>query len=205
MDIEASLPEQGILDLVGPAATLSIEAVDGHATDDLLFPQAQTLLDCLCAAVQENSSIVFPAPEICCLRAGDAVLLDITNEGVDECCRGLAYVRIDSFYPTGAQNAPFPSPSSDFGLDKCSPYAWGLSMEIGIYRCIGEADCDRWTYVAERQMLDAKSMREALCCFMAPLDPQTVSVTPWQSKGPDGGCIGGTMGITVMVTNCGEC
>jgi hypothetical protein len=173
--------------------------------DTLLFPFANTLLDCLCAAVSANSSELYPAPEICCLRAGEAVALDISNEAVDECCRGLAFVRIDNFYPTGSQSAPFPSPSSDFALDKCSPYAWGLNMEMGIYRCIGDADCDRWNYVAQRQMLDAKSMRQALCCFMQPLDAQTVSVTPWQAKGPEGGCIGGTMGITVMVTNCGGC
>lgn len=174
--------------------------------DNLLFPKANELLTCLCTAVAANSSEEFPAPTLCCLRAGEAVALEISNEQEDECCLGLAYVRIDNFYPTGAENAPFPSPSSDFALNACAPYAWGLQMEMGIYRCIGlTPTCDQWNYAAERQMLDAKSMRQALCCFMKEQDPGSVSVTPWQAKGPAGACIGGTMNITVMVGNCGSC
>jgi hypothetical protein len=174
--------------------------------DTLLLPNANALLTCLCNALSANASQDYPAPEICCLRVGEGVALDITNELVDECCQGLAYVRIDNFYPTGSADAPFPSPSSDFALDRCSPYAWGLQMEMGVYRCVSnQPTCDEWTIAAQRQMLDAKSMRQALCCFMRNLDPGTVSMTPWQSKGPEGGCVGGTMTITVMVTNCGGC
>lgn len=174
--------------------------------DTLLFPEANKLLACLCEALVANSSELYPAPLSCCLRAGEAVALEISTTQEDECCNGLAYVRIDNFYPTGGENAPFPSPSSDFALNACAPYAWGMVMEMGVYRCINlPATCDTWNYVAQRQMLDAKSMRQALCCFMREHDPSSVSVTPWQAKGPEGGCIGGTMNVTVMVENCGSC
>ena len=173
--------------------------------DTLIFPYANKLLQCLCDAVQANASDLYPAPRICCLRAGETVALDITDAQVDECCLGLAYVRIDSLYPTGSSTNLFPSPSSDVPFNKCAPYAWGLTMEMAVWRCVGTADCDQWNYVAQRQMLDAKSMREALCCFMSDLDPGTVSATPWQSKGPEGGCVGGTMNISVQIDNCEGC
>lgn len=173
--------------------------------DTLLLPYANSLLACLCAATTANATVDMPAPGLCCLRAGESVALDITDAQVDECCLGVAYVRIDNFYPTGGEASPFPSPSSDFPLNACAPYAWGLQMEMGIYRCLPGRTCEDWFFTSSRQMLDAKSMRDALCCFMAPLDPQSVSVTPWQSKGAEGGCIGGTMNVTVMVTNCGSC
>lgn len=176
-------------------------------TDTLLLPVAARLLSCLCAALTTNATVDFPAPLICCLRAGEGVALNIDDTGAnDECCQGLAYVRIDNFYPTGGAAAPFPSPSSDFALDACAPYAWGLQMEMGVYRCVGGVgDCAQWTDWAQRQMLDAKSMRQALCCFMEPMDAGDVSVTPWQAKGPEGGCLGGTMNVTALVINCGEC
>lgn len=174
--------------------------------DTLLFPYANKLLTCLCDAALANSSDLYPAPGICCLRAGESVALDITDAQVDECCLGLAYVRIDNFYPTGSAGAGFPSPSSDFALNACAPYAWGLQMEMAIWRClVTPTTCDNWNYAAQRQLLDAKTMREALCCFMSQLDPQSVSVTPWQAKGPEGGCLGGTMNVTVMVENCEGC
>jgi|SRR5262245_7601721 len=167
---------------------------------------ATKLLTCLCDAVTVNASDLYPAPQICCIRAGETVALDITDAQVDECCLGLAYVRIDNFYPTGGVGSTFPSPSSDFPLDRCAPYAWGVTMEMAIWRCIATpATCDVWNFVAQRQMLDAKSMREALCCFMSDLDPRVVAITPWQSKGPEGGCIGGTMNVSVQVDNCEGC
>lgn len=174
--------------------------------DNLLLPKATQLLQCLCDAVSANASQDYPAPGECCLRAGESVALNISTTQEDECCKGLAYVRIDNFYPTGSEGAPFPSPSSDFALNACAPYAWGLAMEVGIWRCIGlTPTCDEWTFAAQRQMLDAKSIRQALCCFQKQQDPSSVAVTPWQAKGPEGGCIGGAMNITVMVDNCGGC
>lgn len=175
--------------------------------DTLLYPIAQELLACLCTALEANANEEFPAPGICCIRAGDSTIQDM--DGItDECCTGMAYVRIDGFYPTGGPTSPFPSPSSDFALNKCAPYAWGLQMEIGVFRCMstGILPCEDWGYVALRQMNDAKAMRSAVCCFMRTRDQGDVAMGSWSPKGRDGGCIGGIMPVTAMVINrCAGC
>jgi hypothetical protein len=175
--------------------------------DTMLLPVAEELLACLCAALTENATVDFPAPEICCIRAGDEAIQDM-DQYQDECCAGMAYVRIDGFYPTGGPTSPFPSPSSDFALNKCAPYAYGLQMEMGVFRCMntGILTCDQWEYVAQRHMLDAKSMRKAICCFMAPRDQGDVAMGVWTPRGRDGGCIGATWNVTAMVINkCEGC
>lgn len=171
--------------------------------DELLLPVAQELLSCLCAALNGQDN----PPGICCLRAGDETIQDM-GPFYDECCDGMAYVRVDGFYPTGAPDAPFPSPSSDFALTKCAPYAWGLSMEMGVFRCMSveSVSCDEWGQVAAQQMADAKAMRAALCCFMQPRDSGDVAVGLWTPKGRDGGCIGSIWAVTAMVLNrCEGC
>jgi len=172
-------------------------------TDTLLLPTAYELLACLCEAL----SVEAPLPDgfTCCIRAGDTTIQDM-GAFYDECCGGMAYVRIDGFYPTGAPNAPFPSPSSDFALSKCAPYAWGLQMEMGVFRCMSaeQVSCTEWQDVAAQQMSDAKAMRAALCCFMAQRDSQDVSVGTWTSKGRDGGCIGSVWPISALVINACE-
>lgn len=175
----------------------------GPSVDQLLLPVAQELLSCLCTALTELTT----PPGICCIRVGDEATQDM-GQNFDECCEGMAYVRIDGFYPTGGPDSPFPSPSSDFALSKCAPYAWGLSMEMGVFRCMNTegVTCDEWGLVAAQQMADARAMRQALCCFMQPRDGGDVAVGTWTPKGPDGGCIGSIWQITAMVINrCEGC
>jgi hypothetical protein len=173
--------------------------------DTLLLPTAYELLACLCEAL----AIEAPLPDgfSCCIRAGDETIQDM---GVfyDECCSGMAYVRIDGFYPTGAPDAPFPSPSSDFALTKCAPYAWGLVMEMGVFRCMSaeQVSCEEWQEVASQQMSDAKAMRAAICCFMGQRESGDISVGAWTPKGREGACIGGIWPVTAMIRNrCEGC
>lgn len=181
--------------------------------DTLLYPVAEELLDCLCTALTELATDVFPAPGICCIRAGDNVAVDM-GEYQNECCEGLAYVKINGIYPTGGAGSPFPSPSSDFALNKCAPYAWGVQLEMAVFRCVSAEiiPCDyltygsnSWEYVAQRQMLDAKAMRQALCCFMAPRDGGDVSMGVMNSTSREGACMGVTWPLSVQVRNCEGC
>jgi len=177
------------------------------STDTLLLPVANELLTCLCDALIAGDSPETPKPGICCIRVGDSVINDM-GENFDECCEGLAYVRIAGFYPTASPGAPFPSPSSDFALNKCAPYAWGLSLEMGIFRCISSEQilCPEWNTIANLHMSDAKAMRAALCCFMKPRDGGSVSTGAWTPAPRAGGCIGSTWTITVEVNNrCVTC
>lgn len=181
--------------------------VTSSGIDTLLLPEAIQLLECLCTALNNNPN----PPEICCLRPGDTVIQDVGIPGfsVDECCAGQAYVKIAGFYMTGEGTSPFPSPSTDAPISPCGVPAWGLQLEMGVFRCIrtsSQLTCTEQTEAVIRQMADAKAMRCALDCFIALHDPQTVAVGNWSPAGPDGGCVGSTWQVSVEVLNsCEEC
>lgn len=176
-------------------------------TDTLLLPVAEELLACLCTALEDLSSPTFPMPGTCCIRVGDSVINDM-GEYYDECCEGLAYVRIVGYYATGGPTSPFPSPSSDFALTKCAPYAWGLQLEMGVFRCISSERilCPEWQLIAAQHMNDSKAMRQALCCFMKPRYGGDIASGTWTPAPRAGGCIGSTWTLTAMIRNqCEGC
>jgi hypothetical protein len=176
--------------------------------DQLLLPQAQNLLDCLCAVLDEVPN----TPEICAFRAGADAIQDM-GPFFDECCSGQAYVRIAGYGPTASPGVDFPSPSTDFAISGCGVMAWGLNLEIGIFRCLGDSPLSAadWLAITTQQMADAKSMRRAVCCWMngtitdVPLDPFTVQIGNWEPQGPEGNCIGGILRVAVEIDNCSEC
>lgn len=175
----------------------------GPAADQLFFPAVQSLLVCLCTALNQQAN----PPDICCLRAGDSVVQDM-GINLDECCSGQAYVRPAGFYATGDPNSPFPSPSTDAAITPCGVTAWGLQIEMGVFRCMpttSPVTCAQWETVTLQHMADAKAMREAICCWMAQYDPSSVSLGQWAPVGPDGGCIGSTWMVSIQIDNCDEC
>lgn len=204
-------PAGGVtVELVPAALIFEVPEVDpvpaNDGTDGLLFPEAELLLACLRDALNAHPD----PPGIICLRAGDHVIQDVGIPGFsqDECCAGQAYVRIVGFYMTGGDTTPFPSPSTDAPISPCDIPAWGLQLEMGVFRCVRtdrSLTCTEWTVAAARQMADAKAMRAALCCFQDLHDASTVAVGTWSPSGVSGGCLGSTWPVSVEVLNCGEC
>jgi hypothetical protein len=189
-------------------ATITAElSVTSSGVDMLLLPEAVMLLDCLCTALNNQPN----PPETCCLRPGDTVIQDVGIPGFsdDDCCRGQAYVKISGFYMTGEASSPFPSPSTDAPISPCGIPAFGVQLEMGVFRCIRtdrQPTCTEYTEAVIRQMADAKAMRCALTCFVEQHDPQTVAVGNWSPAGPDGGCLGSTWQVSVEVLNsCEDC
>jgi hypothetical protein len=118
-------------------------------------------------------------------------------------------VKISGFYMTGESSSPFPSPSTDAPISPCGIPAFGVQLEMGVFRCIRtdrQPTCTEYTEAVIRQMADAKAMRCALTCFVEQHDPQTVAVGNWSPAGPDGGCLGSTWQVSVEVLNsCEDC
>lgn len=192
------------------AAAATITAGIGVTTpgiDTLLLPAAINLLNCLCAALNARPN----PPAICCLRPGDSVVQDVAIPGFsnDECCQGQAYVRFIGFYMTGGAESPFPSPSTDAPVSPCGVPAWGVQLEMGVFRCIRtdrQPTCPEYTEAVIQQMGDAKAMRQAACCFEELYDPESVALGQWSPAGPDGGCIGSTWQVSVEILNeCEDC
>lgn len=173
-------------------------------TDDLATPLATELLACLC----EQMTQVTNPPASCCLRNGEVVpwLMDMTK---DECCSGLAWVRVASIFPG------FPEQIADVPISN-DISNWSVVLEMGAVRCGPFAelvpDCDEWTETTERVLEDSHAMRQAFCCFVNGEHrqpnprPRKGSVVPgaWEPLETQGGCAGGIWTLTVRGLPC-EC
>jgi hypothetical protein len=166
-------------------------------TDPGVLPVATSLLDCLQTALLD----VADPPEHVSLRVGVQIEL-LLSETRDECCEGVGWVRVVSIYPS----AVFPLP--DLESVACWPIQWAAILEMGVARCAPTPDAsempssDEWNTVAEAVLDDAAAMRRALCCF-TDLQPDRMYVPGlWQPLPIDGGCLGGSMQVTVAIDAC---
>lgn len=153
-------------------------------------------------------------PAEVCHRPGNEAPLSL-GVSQDECCAGLAWVRIAGIAPVVE---PDESQAPDF--DKCAANGRRITLELGVARCnpFGTAakgpTCGQWTELALLMDNDAAAMRAAVCCFTSGADPvgavgpgnEISDVRPgaWEPIDSSGGCAGGIMTV-VVYTECGSC
>lgn len=169
------------------------------------FKIAQELLTCLCSALNDNfvEDPTLVVPGECCIRPGVDIPLDVSETGVDACCVGEAYVKINSVFPS----ASFPEPDPLDGVHKCQFTRFTVSLEIGVIRCISwNANCEEREFKARLLTADHQAMLAAACCWGKILQTPAVvgrgtrwSGGEWVPFGPDGGCIGGTMQLFASI------
>lgn len=159
--------------------------------------RAQQLLECLREALADTP---YPIPdEYVCLRFGNQVNPSLGTL-TDECCTGLAWVRVALI--EGLQDPSAPD------MNVCLHAERRLTLELGTARCIPTGDitrptsCDAWTAAALQMDSDHAAMEAALCCFRdvtaaAPFAPYAIVVGSYEPFGPDGNCISGTLQITL--------
>lgn len=163
-----------------------------------VIDSAQALLSCFEDELQTSPN---PPAEIC-LRVGE-VPFDV-GLSEDECCSGLAWVRVVRFFPS----VRFPDPVED--PNNCITTSYAIELEMGVARCkpFGTVQagptCDQWTALALQVDSDAAAMRRALCCFRPTIISDQVLPGEWTTFGAEGGCVGGTMSVTIQV-DCLEC
>lgn len=161
--------------------------------DPVAWPMAQALLGCL----TEEIAKVRDPPASVGMRTGQRVdaLLSV-NE--DECCSGLAWVRINDVYPTGTELFPL----QDQVAVNCAPYSWAVELEMGAVRCAPTPDVTeiptnlQWEDLAEKIAQDAAAMRRAVVCCFPPLDVNFL-LGRWQPLPTGGRCAGGTQMVTL--------
>lgn len=158
---------------------------------------AVTLLDCLTAAYEEVEPEFRPGQ--ICLRHGTQGI-PLLGTGADECCNGLAWVRVATVEPRYDRNE---------SVAACFPSTEVITLEIGAVFCMpwgsvqAPPTCDQWTQVAVRADSDRGAMKAAVCCARGIIAPEyTMLAQQYLPYGPDGNCIGGTMTITVEA-DCG--
>ena len=124
----------------------------------------------------------------------------------DECCPGLAWVRIAGIEPADAFTLPNP---------QCINHMRSVTLELGVVRCMptpgpgSMVTCDQWTAKALQIDSDYEAMEAAVCCLSDQADElmgdADVVPGPYTPTGPDGNCIGGTLTITtVFACACGS-
>lgn len=167
-------------------------------TDHVMSPPARALLGCLEDALGLYHA---PPPANISLRTGVQVepLLATTR---DECCEGLAWVRVVTWYPT----LNFPEQQTVY--NRCAVQMWAVVLEMGVARCAPMSDANtlpsnaEWAVAAELVNADAAAMQRALCCFVD-LDRDRMWIpAPWAPIATEGGCIGGTVQLTIAAPPC---
>lgn len=170
------------------------------------MPVAQQLLVCFTEKLGELPD----PPASVQLRVGQETA-PLAGPNFDECCAGLAWVRIASIYPSWDN-----FPAQDNTWLPCGPLAYAVVLEMGIAFCMPWSDSDGsidnidpptandWATAADTQMVHQALMRQTAVCCWHPT--QRRAVGEWSSFAVEGGCTGGKMTVTVSVMNpCSDC
>lgn len=117
----------------------------------------------------------------------------------DDCCAGLAWVRVANMYPTDGGFEPLAEL-------RAQPPAWAIVIEAGVLRCAPQMGAqgqpptaDAIATAADRDKEDRNALILALTCDLPerlPGVPQLIG--PWTPMGPDGDCQGGFIQTTIL-------
>lgn len=164
------------------------------------FTLAQELLACFETALAAAPNPP-PAGKVM-MRAG-AEVTPLLGTGTDECCTGLAWVRIAGM--SGVRELGTLDNVACFQAERT------LTLELGVARCAPTAPIssvpteDQWMAAAMQLDADQGSMEQAVCCAFGDLEgsaAEEVAVGEWTPFGVDGNCIGGTMQVFVRLSTC---
>lgn len=169
--------------------------------DRVAAPLAIELLKCLNDAV----NLLEKPPADRMLRSGNIVnfLVGLTK---NECCAGLAWVRVDAVVPSSGQNWPaadlVPLPRG------CATQRYAVRLEMGIVRCAPVASTtiptdDQWNISAVDTLDDMAAMQKAICCMRDLLEPnQLILEGSWEPLAVQGMCVGGILPVTISAAPC---
>lgn len=164
----------------------------------IVDPVAGPLADMMVECLRGQMALTANPPKSTCLRTGDQVdfLISLTD---DECCSGLAWVRVAGIGPT----SNFPVIDEDV-TSPCAPLGYSVILELGAVRCAPTPSarhipsCEQWTNVSHQVLDDAAAMRRAvLCCFDQVIPDAQWLMGTWEPIPTGGRCVGGVMPLTI--------
>lgn len=172
-------------------------------SDDPFFVLGAQLLACLQTSAEANPN---PPPENNFLFLPGAQATADISQYQNMCCDGTAYVRMASQYPS----KNFPAPDDD--ASNCVPMGFGSIWELGIMRCAPTgtvqkiATAAEWLAAFRQQTIDATTLRSAVCCWVNLYgDGEGVQIGQWTPVGPEGGCLIGTLSVSIQWIGCPGC
>ncbi len=166
--------------------------------DPIAWPLAEALAQCLCSMLEAEAPV-----RCCCVLPGAEVAWDDCS--CDGTRGGMAWVRIVNDYPT----ARFPQPYTGKSQPCGGAYdGWAGALDLGVLRCAPTVDargrlpsCEQQHTAARRAAADKHIMRRAVSCCGWAEDRQIIE-HGWQALGPEGGCHGGVLTVTVNQHAC---
>lgn len=168
----------------------------------LVDPVAQPILDALLVSLEKEVARVPNPPAVVCMRPGDRVDL-LVSQYQDECCSGLAWVRLAGIYASNN------FPTENDAPVKCLT-GWAVQVELGVARCAPVGDenriptCDEWTLTVNDTTADDAALRRTLMRFKLIEDYRHTLYLPgqWLPMTTEGGCVGGARVVTVAAPAC---
>jgi len=188
------------------AMSVALNVPNLGPSDPIATPVANALLACLTDQMQN-----LPKPPAKTELRYGAETGPLIGPNVDECCAGLAWVRVAQVYPSWTD---FPAPTNDWS--PCGPLAYAVVLEMGSAFCMPWSDSEQefdnmdppstadWQQAFTTGMQHQTLMRRAAACCFAPTQRRVVG--EWTPLSVEGGCTGGTLTVTVSVmAPCGDC
>lgn len=171
-------------------------------TAPIVDPVATPVMEALHACLDDQIRQVPDPPANVVMRTGDSVEL-LISQYQNECCDGLAWVRLVTVYPSTN------FPAADEVWTRC-PGGWAVVVELGAARCAPTGDLDtiptpdEWEAASRAVMGDLAAIRRAFMCFHGLEDfrYRPMLVGQWQQARTEGGCVGGAMTVTVHMPYC---
>lgn len=162
--------------------------------DPLVWPILEALLECLKIEFAKHDD---PPATIRHQNGNGNAVAQIHPRGhKNECCDGLAWVRLSTFYPSGGpQLTPVADPTD------CNP-VWAVPVELGVVRCWpkagGFADVEDWAQAVNLECQDAAVLRRTiLCCFQPGNDEYQSIIGAYRPLSVTGQCVGGALPVTI--------
>lgn len=134
-------------------------------------------------------------------------LTPVVSGVLDECCEGVAFLRIVDIFPCD----DFPNPASVWLPHADGEVSWGVTLEIGVARCGQSAPGQDLAPIDAQYTADVMNILSDVAALHR-VGPylMNLSVPPiyeyaigeWQPAQAEGGCIGGSMHFTVQVASC---
>lgn len=126
---------------------------------------------------------------------------------LDECCEGVAFLRIADIFPCD----DFPNPKAVWLPHSDGEVSLGVTLEIGVARCGQSAPGQDLVPTDDQYTADVMNILSDVAALLR-VGPylMNLSVPPiyeyaygeWQPAQAEGGCVGGSMHLTLQVASC---
>lgn len=126
---------------------------------------------------------------------------------LDECCQGVAFLRIVNIFPCD----DFPNPAAVWLPHDDGEVSWGVTLDIGVARCGQSAPGSELAPTDDQYTADVMTILSDVAAlhrvgpYLMKLSAPPIyeyAYSEWQPAQAEGGCVGGSMQFHIQVAAC---